>query len=269
MTRQSIVDTINGLSGESGHQKIIDVYNSQKPLPRGYKLKSNDHWCAATVTAVFLMNGGCDFAECSCPRMIDKAKKLGIWEENDAYTPQIGDVCFYDWQDNGKGDDIGEADHVGIVVSVAPNGKTFIVREGNKKGKLDDREMSVNGKYIRGFILPRFGVDSDVLNDKTTNNTSNNAKPASDAKNGYKVGKTYTVSVSTALNVRKGAGTNYPLVGYNGLSADGKLHATPTGALRNGTRVTCNDIKIVGNNVWMKIPSGWICAISGNNVYVK
>ena len=269
MTRQDIVNTINSLKGEAGHQKILEVYNAQKPLPRGYKLKSTDYWCAATVTAVFLMNGGCDFAECSCPRMIDKAKKRGIWQENDAYKPQIGDVVMYDWQDNGKGDNIGEADHVGIVVSVAANGKDFVVREGNKKGKLDDRVMVVNGKCIRGYILPHYQADTQPSSSSSANTATTDTKPANGANSGYVVGRTYTVHVNSALNVRKGAGTNYPLVGYNGLTADAKKHATASGALRNGTRVTCNAVQEVGKNVWMKIPSGWICAISGNSVYVK
>ena len=128
MKRQDIVTTMLGLEGEAGHKRVLSVYNSQNPLPQGYKLKSSDAWCAATVTAVFLINGGCDFAECSCPRMITKAKSLGIWQESDAYKPQIGDVCFYDWQDSGAGDNVGVPDHVGIVIRSDDSG--FVVREG-------------------------------------------------------------------------------------------------------------------------------------------
>ena len=118
------------------------------------------------------------------------------------------------------------------------------------------------------FETPVSGENSSS-DSKPSNSTSNTEKPANETNSGYVVGRSYTIHVTTALNVRKGAGSNYPLVGYNGLSADAKKHATSTGALRNGTRVTCKEIKTVGNSVWMRIPSGWICAISGNNVYVK
>ena len=44
---------------------------------------------------------------------------MGIWVENDAYTPSTGDMTLYDWDDNGVGDNTGSADHIGIVVSVS------------------------------------------------------------------------------------------------------------------------------------------------------
>lgn len=40
--------------------------------------------------------------------------------------------------------------------------------------------------------------------------------------------------------------------------------------LRKGTRVTCKEVKEVNHQVWLKIPSGWICAINKyDKVYVK
>ena len=84
----------------------------------------------------------------------------------------------------------------------------------------------------------------------------------------YKVGKLYTTQVE--LNVRTGAGTNYPIKGYNGLSTDGKKHdKNKNGALDKGTVVTCQQLKTVGSAVWMKCPSGWICAFTGKEIYVK
>ena len=38
---------------------------------------------------------------------IEKAQAMGIWQENDAYVPQIGDIIMYDWDDNGNGDNTG------------------------------------------------------------------------------------------------------------------------------------------------------------------
>ena len=272
MKRKNIVNTINKLSGEEGHKTVIKVYNQQEELPRGYKLQKSDPWCAATVTAVFLMNDYDGFAECSCPVMIQKAKALGIWQENDGFRPQVGDVLMYDWQDTGKGDDIGTADHVGIVIKV--DGDTMTVREGNKNGSVGNRSVKINGRYIRGFITPPYEAEEEQKEQQTANSTPAEEKPVNEADSGvkqddYTVGKTYTVNVNTALNVRRGAGKNYPLVGYAGLTSNAKKHATKGGALKNGTRVDCLAVEKVGNDIWMLIPSGWICAKCGRVKYVK
>ena len=155
MKRSEVVTTINSLKGEEGHQKVLKIYNAQKPLPRGYAVKAKDSWCAATVSAVFLLNGCKDFSECSCIQMVEKAKKAGLWKEADNYKPKKGDVILYDWDDTDKGDNKGQPDHVGIVISVYKD--RFTVREGNKNGAIGNREMKIDGKYIRGFITPKYG----------------------------------------------------------------------------------------------------------------
>lgn len=38
--------------------------------------------------------------------------------------------------------------------------------------------------------------------------------------------------------------------------------------LKAGTRVTCLDIAHEGNNTWILIPSGWICAVYRDKIYV-
>lgn len=86
--------------------------------------------------------------------------------------------------------------------------------------------------------------------------------------NYYKVDEVYTVNVRTALNVRTGPGTDYPMVGYNNLTPDGKAHAYDNGALMPGTRVTCLEVRDKGDEVWIRIPSGWICAKCGDSRYV-
>ena len=275
MKRTDIVTTINNLKGEDGHKKVLEVYNAQKPLPRGYKVKPTDAWCATTVSAVFLMNGYSDISECSCPQMIEKAKKLGIWVENDAYVPQIGDIILYDWQDSGKGDDVGVPDHVGIVVSVTKN--KIMVREGNKNKSIGNRDVLVNGIFIRGYITPTYEAEkaSKTKKESKTSKSSTDSKKAEEKapekpqNNAYYIiGKTYTIRVNSALNVRKGPGKGYALVGYKNLTADGKAHAYKSGALKNGTRVTVKDTKDVNGTIWLQIPSGWICAEAGGIKYV-
>ena len=138
------------------HMPIIDLYNTQKPLPRGYKLKYTDAWCAATVTAAGIQTGLSDIIlpECSVPRMVQLYKAKGRWMETDSYKPQPGDLIIYDWQDSGKGDNTGNPDHVGMVEKVT--GKTITVIEGNKNRAVGRRTLAVNGQYIRGYCLPDY-----------------------------------------------------------------------------------------------------------------
>lgn len=146
------------------HKAVIDVYNSHKPLARGYKVKYTDSWCATFVSAVAIKAGYTDIipTECSCQKMIELFKKLGCWVELDSYVPRIGDVVFYDWQDNGSGDNTGWSDHVGYVQKVE-NGYIYVI-EGNYNDAVKVRKIKVNGKYIRGFGVPRYAEDIVEVN---------------------------------------------------------------------------------------------------------
>lgn len=143
------------------HRQIIDLYNSHKPLAGGYKVKYTDAWCATYVSAVAIKAGLTSIipTECSCNRMIELLKKLGSWIENDAYVPNIGDILFYDWQDVGKGDNVGVSDHVGIITAL--NGTTMTVIEGNKDNAVGKRAVQINGRYIRGFGVPKYSNLAD------------------------------------------------------------------------------------------------------------
>lgn len=270
MKRADTIHKITNLRGENAHRWVVDTYNSIEPRPRGYKLQNKDPWCASTVSAVFHSLGYDDLAECSCPMMVQKAKDLGIWVEDDAYVPKPGDVIMYDWQDDGKGDNMGNPDHVGIVVKVTD--KKITVREGNKSNSVGNRTIDINGRFIRGFIVPPYEADTGLLDEEVIENAPVEEKakeePQSEVKTPYTVGQTYTVRVKTALNVRKGAGKGFKTVGYANLTEDGKKHAFPNGALKNGTRVTVKEVIVAGSEVWLKIPSGWICGVDGDKKLV-
>ena len=137
---------------------ILSVYNSNKPLPRGYKVKHGDNWCATFASAVFIAVGYTDIfpVECSCGQLIEKAKKMGIWVENDAYVPKVGDCLLYDWDDNGKGDDSGWPEHIGIVTYVNKDSGYMVITEGNYSKSVKKRTVNINGRYIRGYVTPKF-----------------------------------------------------------------------------------------------------------------
>jgi hypothetical protein len=146
---------------DQSHRVIIDVYNSIDPLPRNYRMKYTDPWCAAFVSAVAQV---CNltsiiFPECGCKQMVDLYKKAGRWIEADDYRPQPGDIILYDWDDTGRGDCTGDPDHVGIVSSVS--GNVINVIEGNYSDAVMRTAYKVNARYIRGFGCPDYASFAD------------------------------------------------------------------------------------------------------------
>ena len=84
----------------------------------------------------------------------------------------------------------------------------------------------------------------------------------------FSVGGTYTLQ--TALRVRAGAGTNYRAKGHSELTPDGRKHDREgDGCLDKGTRITALEVKKVGNDVWIKCPSGWVAGYYNGNRYIK
>lgn len=141
--------------GTAEHKKIVDGYNSQTKLPRGYKLTDKDAWCAATMTYLGIVLGITDtiLPECSCSKMIELYKAQGRWEEWDAFVPRPGDLVMYDW-DAKSGECTGAPDHVGIVEKV--EGKTITVIEGNYDNSVKRRQICVEYVKVRGYCLPDY-----------------------------------------------------------------------------------------------------------------
>lgn len=85
----------------------------------------------------------------------------------------------------------------------------------------------------------------------------------------YIKGKNYTLQVD--LNVRCGAGTNNAIKKYNELTRDGKRHAYKQeyAVLQKGTIITCLDVIKNGNDIWLKIPSGYIAGYYQGKEYIK
>lgn len=155
---------------DGSHREIIDIYNSHDKLPRNLKMEYNWAWCAATWSALGIKLEYTDIIpiEMSCGELIDNAIKMGCWMENDGYLPKPADAVLYDWQDSGKGDNVGWPDHVGIVEKVNEEAGYFVVIEGNYQDSVKRRTMSINGRYIRGFITPAYDCDWEEIPNRTS-----------------------------------------------------------------------------------------------------
>lgn len=185
--RQKVVSIAQGYIGckesDGSHKKIIDLYNSHKPLARGYAVKYTDAWCSTFASAVAIAAGLTDIipTECGCEKHIQLFKNLGSWQENDAYVPSPGDYIFYDWDDSGSGDCTGSADHVGIVEKVS--GTTITVIEGNYSDSVKRRSIAVNARYIRGYGVPKYNSKATSTSGGTTTGTTTSSLKVGDTVN--------------------------------------------------------------------------------------
>ena len=158
--RETIVDIMVSWLGKNeadgSFKSIIDIYNTIRPLPRGYKAPYSLPWCAITVSAAFHKAGYGDIFpfEFSCGKIIEQAIPKGIWVENDAFVPQPGDCILYDWYDKGIGDNRGWPDNIGVVEKV--EGNTITIIEGNYDDAVKRHKIAVNSRYIRGYVVPKF-----------------------------------------------------------------------------------------------------------------
>lgn len=96
--------------------------------------------------------------------------------------------------------------------------------------------------------------------------------PGSIASAGSKftAGKNYTLQAN--MYVRKSAGGAKKK--FLDLTANAKANAIKqadgSAVLKKGTVVTCKETKRIGKAVWMKIPSGYVCAVGDSGaVYIK
>ena len=212
VTANDVLDVMRswlGFSEANGKFKqIIDLYNSHKPLARGYKVKYSDEWCDTCVSAAAIKAGAVDLigTECGCEEHVKIFKKLGIWNEDGTVTPEPGWIIVYNWDDSTQPND-GYSDHIGYVEEVVDGVITAI--EGNKGEAVARRRLAVGDGNIRGYAMPRYagvGVPSTP-----TESTGTGAPSKTVLWKG-------TVTVDS-LNVRTWAGTNNGLCSFSPLKS--------------------------------------------------
>lgn len=227
--RQTVINQCKQWIGckeaDGSHKKIIDVYNNGRPSG-AYKMKYSDPWCACAVSAVAIKLGYTAIIPVAvgCGAMLNAFKSMGRWKEADNYVPSIGDVIFYDWDDgsNYKNyDNTGSPDHVGIVYGIS--GNTISIWEGNKGSDAvcGIRKIEVNGRYIRGYGIPKYDGMTAPSNSTPTTKPATDQKP-SDIKpknvTASKPAKSFDSKIAgayrttDALNLRDGAGTSYKIL---------------------------------------------------------
>lgn len=247
---------------DGSHKEIIDVYNSHKPLARGYAVTYTDAWCATFVSAVAIKCSLTDIlpTECGCGQMIVLFQKFGEWIENDAYVPSPGDVIFYDWQDSDSGDNTGWPDHVGIVETVS--GSTITVIEGNKNDAVGRRTLQVNAKYIRGYGVPKYSGSAAPTPVAPTKNVDELAQEVLDGKwgNGTDRKNLLTVAgydysavqakVNALVKKQEASPVYYTVKSGDTLSAIARKYGTSVSAIQKLNPTLIKNVNLILNG-WM------------------
>lgn len=215
-----MVSWVGKKESDGSHKSIIDLYNSHKPLARGYKVKYTDSWCDATVSAAAIKCNAVDIigTECGCEQHVKIFKKKGIWIEDGTITPRQGDIILYNWDKATQPND-GYSDHIGLVTYVS--GSTITCIEGNKSNAVGYRTLQVGNGNIRGYARPRYisGPVISVPEVKPPAATGSGNVLTAKSKTKFLVSGTGTPNktckfmgtcTADVLNVRTWAGTNNP-----------------------------------------------------------
>ena len=140
------------------HLDILKDYNAlaqtRAGLPRGHKAVPSDDWCAIYAAGQAHAVGLTEAypMECSCSRIVQIAKEMGIWIENDSYIPVIGDWVLFAWKGQEGVENTMAPNHIGTIYY--SDGEKMLAVEGNKGDKVDTRALAVGDKRIRGFVHP-------------------------------------------------------------------------------------------------------------------
>lgn len=235
VTAQDVISVFQGWLGKDRakgtHKDIIDLYNSHKPLARGYKVTYSDEYCDTTVSAAFIKLGATDLiggTECGVQEHVKKFQAAGIWIEDGTITPKPGDIIVFSWSKATQPND-NYANHIGIVEKVSGSKITTI--EGNYNGKVARRNIAVGHGNIRGFARPKYAA-------KVSPDPKKETKPAGSGKSsGTALNRTpkRTGKVTAgALNVRKWAGTENGLCSFSPVYMNETVEICDTVKAANG-----------------------------------
>lgn len=265
MTRaEAIAALIATAEGEIGykepngdnHQKYAAWIDQTYPPTEWYNGRKDvgSDWCTIFVDWCFLHTFGVEAAT----RILNRDSKYGKMAAVVQYMyrcllevgrvgtePHPGDIIFYH---NDKYDGMAQLSHVGIVQKVTD---TYVWAIEGNAGKKSD-EVYVR-KIRRNYDTKAWGIYGYGYPDYS----AAEPEPAPDPKtlDGYTVGEEYQVVCSEPLNVRTKAE----------VAADAQI----VKELQKGERIVCLAItRDSEGNTWLRIDSGWACAIYRGDRYI-
>lgn len=151
-TWQSVLYGISRGSGDIVEVAIEQLGNvGGQPYWSWYGFSSRVEWCACFVS---WCANECGYIDAGiipkfsyCPTGVDWFKGAGLWQDR-GYSPQPGDIIFFDWGSDGV------SDHVGIVESSDEN--TVFTIEGNAGDSCQRSRYSITNNSIMGYGTPLY-----------------------------------------------------------------------------------------------------------------
>lgn len=112
---------------------------------------------------------------------------------------------------------------------------------------------ATDSKYIDKLLQVRLNILDIIPGEEVEEQEPSEPKKANAPEDSWEVGKVYTVTTKSNLNVRAGAGTKFSIVRK----------------YKPGTRFTCKGIINDGEDIWMRTPSGYIAVKYKGSYYIR
>ena len=229
----------------------------------------------------------------------DKIRKYSIWcakvGTNDG-TPQIKpSIDTYDgWQYTW----VAQVSGFSSGIDMSQFYKDFDTTEVKEGNKAKEKSLSYSTSYVNckdglnyrvtpnGELKGTLPYKSkiEVINDTETNNNGlvwiqlknknwvakkylSKTKPQ--IKRSYEEGKNYKLLYNMKVRVAPNINSKQKL--YKDLTVDGQKNAFSQfyAVFKVGTIITALDVIENNNEIWIRCPSGYVCAKSGNTTYIK
>ena len=248
-----------GIMGNIYAESAFNPRNLQNSYEK--KIGLTDEEYTAAVDAGTYTNFAKDCAGYGLAQWTYHTRKQGLLSKAKAAGKSVGDLNIqlsFLWEElQGYKKVMQQLKAAGSVAEAASAFMIGFERPADQSATAQKKRASYGQKYFDKYAGSRPAAPS----------TSGKNEP--DAA--YKVGRNYTLQAN--MYVRKTP--NGEKLSFSMLTADGKAHGYADGAgkaiLKKGTVVTCNGLeKAAGGAIWVKIPSGYVCGISGSGeIYIK
>ena len=248
-----------GIMGNIYAESAFNPRNLQNSYEK--KIGLTDEEYTAAVDAGTYTNFAKDCAGYGLAQWTYHTRKQGLLSKAKAAGKSVGDLNIqlsFLWEElQGYKKVMQQLKAAGSVAEAASAFMIGFERPADQSATAQKKRASYGQKYFDKYAGSRPAAPS----------TSGKNEP--DAA--YKVGRNYTLQAN--MYVRKTP--NGEKLSFSMLTADGKAHGYADGAgkaiLKKGTVVTCNGLeKAAGGAIWVKIPSGYMCGISGSGeIYIK
>lgn len=149
IARQTAVQTAIGMKGQ--RNQVVDLYNTVRPLPLGYRVKYEDLLCATYVSSIFIELGWTDIVPPN-PRawqLYENMAALDCGVPDAKRIPNVGDLIFF-----GINKKVSGITHVGIVTEV--KGKQIYYYD--IQSVVGRHTCPVGYSYIWGYGIPDYAA---------------------------------------------------------------------------------------------------------------